>query len=91
MKRLIMLAALPALLLAGCAAQPAASGTETLTVTGIAVCVVGALLPYSSLADEFGFRPLPGAYWLFLVPILAAYMALTQLVKSALARRFGAL
>lgn len=34
MKRLIMLAALPALLLAGCAAQPAASGTETLTVTG---------------------------------------------------------
>ncbi|MBX3699922.1 MAG: magnesium-translocating P-type ATPase [Dokdonella sp.] len=62
-----------------------------LTVTGIAVCVVGALLPYSSLADEFGFRPLPGAYWLFLVPILAAYMALTQVVKSALARRFGAL
>ena len=34
MKRLIMLAVLPALLLAGCAAQPAASGTETLTVTG---------------------------------------------------------
>lgn len=34
MKRLITLAALPALLLAGCAAQPAASGTETLTVTG---------------------------------------------------------
>ena len=34
MKRLIMLAALPALLLAGCATQPAASGTETLTVTG---------------------------------------------------------
>lgn len=34
MKRLIMLAALPALLLAGCAAQPAVSGTETLTVTG---------------------------------------------------------
>ena len=34
MKWLIMLAALPALLLAGCAAQPAASGTETLTVTG---------------------------------------------------------
>ena len=34
MKRLIMLAALPALLLAGCAAQSAASGTETLTVTG---------------------------------------------------------
>ena len=30
MKRLIMLAALPALLLAGCAAQPAPSGTETL-------------------------------------------------------------
>ena len=38
MKRLIMLAALPALLLAGCAAQPAASGTETLTVTGIDHC-----------------------------------------------------
>ena len=35
MKRLIMLAALPALLLAGCAAQSAASGTERLTVTGL--------------------------------------------------------
>ena len=34
MKRLVMLAALPALLLAGCVAQPAATGTDTLTITG---------------------------------------------------------
>ena len=34
MKRLALLAALPALLLAGCAAQPAASEAQTLTITG---------------------------------------------------------
>ncbi len=34
MKRLVMLATLPALLLAGCAVQPAASGTDALAITG---------------------------------------------------------
>ena len=62
-----------------------------LTVTGIAICLVGALLPYSPLAAKFGFVPLPGMYWLWLTLILVAYMALTQFVKTRLMRRFGML
>jgi Mg2+-importing ATPase len=62
-----------------------------LTVTGVAICVAGALLPYSPLGPEFGFEPLPGLYWLALAGILAAYLALTQSVKARLIRRFGLL
>jgi len=62
-----------------------------LTITGVVICAIGALLPYSPLADKFGFAPLPGAYWLWLAAILAAYLALTQFVKTRLVRRFGAL
>ncbi|NCT66360.1 MAG: magnesium-translocating P-type ATPase [Rhodanobacteraceae bacterium] len=62
-----------------------------LTVTGVVICLIGALLPYSPLASKFGFTPLPGLYWLYLGAILAAYMALTQFVKVRLMRRFGLL
>ena len=62
-----------------------------LTVTGLAICLVGAALPYSPLGPKFGFEPLPGLYWLALGGILAAYMLLTQFVKARLIRRFGLL
>jgi len=62
-----------------------------LTITGIAICLVGALLPYSPLAAKFGFVALPGLYWAWLTLILVAYMALTQFVKVRLMRRFGML
>ena len=61
MKRLIMLAALPALLLAGCAAQPAASGTETLTVTG------SYPLQY---AQQFTIDECEGGYYLITIDVL---------------------
>ena len=62
-----------------------------LTLTGLAICAIGALLPYSPLAHKFGFVPLPGMYWLYLGVIIAAYMVLTQFVKMRLIRRFGLL
>ncbi len=62
-----------------------------LTLTGIVICLIGALLPYSPLAPRFGFEPLPGTYWLWLSAIIAAYLVLTQWVKSRLMRRFGLL
>ncbi len=62
-----------------------------LTLTGLAICAAGALLPYSPLAAKFGFAPLPGMYWLYLVVILGTYMLLTQFVKARLIRRFGML
>jgi Mg2+-importing ATPase len=62
-----------------------------LTITGIVICAIGALLPYSPLAAKFGFVALPGTYWLYLAAILVAYLAVTQLVKVRLIRRFGLL
>jgi P-type Mg2+ transporter len=62
-----------------------------LALTGIVICLAGALLPYSPLAPKFGFQPLPGSYWLWLSAILASYMLLTQFVKVRLIRRFGLL
>jgi len=62
-----------------------------LTITGLVICAVGALLPYSPLAGKFGFVPLPGAYWLYLTAIIGAYVLLTQFVKAWLIRRFGLL
>ncbi|MBO9662594.1 MAG: magnesium-translocating P-type ATPase [Dokdonella sp.] len=60
-----------------------------LILTTILICVIGAALPYSPLAALFGFVPLPHAYWLFLPPILLAYLSLTQAAKGWLVRRFG--
>jgi P-type Mg2+ transporter len=62
-----------------------------LTLTGLVICLAGALLPYSPLAGKFGFVSLPSVYWLYLAAILGAYMALTQFVKVRLIRRFGLL
>ena len=62
-----------------------------LTLTGLVICAIGALLPYSPLAHKFGFVPLPGMYWLYLAAILGAYLLLTQFVKVRLIRRFGLL
>jgi len=60
-----------------------------LILTTILICVIGAALPYSPLAPLFGFVPLPHGYWLFLAPILMAYLGLTQVMKGWLIRRFG--
>jgi len=62
-----------------------------MTITGLVICAVGAVLPYSPLAAKFGFVPLPGLYWLYLSAIIGAYLLLTQFVKARLIRRFGLL
>jgi Mg2+-importing ATPase len=62
-----------------------------LTVTSIAICLVGVVLPFSPAAGWFGFVALPSQYWLFLAAILVMYMGLTQLVKAWMIRRFGLL
>jgi Mg2+-importing ATPase len=62
-----------------------------LSITGIVICLVGVLLPFLPIGAWFGFVPLPGVYWLALAAILAAYLMLTQVVKSRLIRRYGVL
>jgi Mg2+-importing ATPase len=46
----------------------------------------GAWLPYSGMAPALGFAHLPWLYWQILVSTLLAYLGLTQLIKSRLAR-----
>ncbi len=62
-----------------------------LTLTGIVICLIGVALPFLPIGAWFGFVPLPGIYWVFLIAILLAYMALTQFVKTKLIRKFGLL
>jgi Mg2+-importing ATPase len=63
--------------------------SPALLATTVAICLVGAWLPYSHFAGAFGFTPLPAHYWLFLAGLLAGYLSLTQVAKRWLIRRFG--
>jgi P-type Mg2+ transporter len=60
-----------------------------LILTSLAIVAVGAFLPFSPLAGALGFVALPASYWLYLAGMLAAYVALTQVVKVWFIRRFG--
>ena len=62
-----------------------------LTLTSTIICLVGMALPFSPAASWFGFVPLPGSYWPFLLAVLLVYMGLTQFVKMHMIRRFGVL
>jgi P-type Mg2+ transporter len=63
--------------------------SATLLVTSAAICTTGAWLPYSGLAQYFGFTPPPAGYWAAVAAIVFCYLLLTQLVKTLLVRRFG--
>ena len=58
------------------------------TLTTLAVMAFGAWLPFSPFAGALGFVPLPPGFWLLLVGILVAYVALAQVVKVWFARRY---
>jgi len=60
-----------------------------LIATSLIVVAAGAWLTVSPLAGAMGFVPLPGLYWLWLAAILAAYVLLTQLVKTWFYRRYS--
>lgn len=60
-----------------------------LLVTTLLICLLGIWLPFSPLAGALGFTRMPQGYWWTLLAILGAYLALTQLLKSWLVRRFG--
>jgi P-type Mg2+ transporter len=60
-----------------------------LLVTTVGICLLGLWLPASPLAPALGLTTLPHAFALALLPILAAYLLLTQLMTAWLIRRFG--
>ncbi len=60
-----------------------------LAVMTLLIMALGVFLPMGPLAGTFKLVPLPLLYFLFLVAIVLAYMALTQWMKAFYVRRFG--
>ena len=58
-----------------------------LTVTSVVIMGIGAILPFSPLAQFLGFVPLPWQFWPFLILTLLCYVGLTQVVKTWLVKR----
>jgi P-type Mg2+ transporter len=61
--------------------------SRALTVTTIAIVLIGMALPFSPLAGLLGFVPLPAAYFLILVVFTATYLGLVEMVKRRLMRQ----
>jgi P-type Mg2+ transporter len=60
-----------------------------LTLSTLAVMVVGALLPFTPFGHSLGMVPLPLRFFGWLALILPAYMVLAQIVKTGFIRRYG--
>jgi Mg2+-importing ATPase len=57
-----------------------------LAITTLAVVLIAAVLPYTSLGPPLGLLPLPAAYFVFLLAVIGAYLTLVELVKQRLVR-----
>jgi Mg2+-importing ATPase len=55
-----------------------------LAITTILVVIIGIWLPYSPLARELGFTPLPLPYFVFLAISTVTYLALVEVAKRRL-------
>ena len=59
-----------------------------LTITTLAVVLVGIVLPFSPLANFLGFVPLPLDFFLFLTLLTVTYLLVVQVAKRRLMRRW---
>ena len=60
-----------------------------MTLTTLAVMVIGAWLPFSPFAGDLQLLPLPAIYWAWIAFFLLAYATLTHWVKTWFFKRFG--
>ena len=58
-----------------------------LTMTTLAIMGIGAILPFSPLAQYLGFVPLPWQFWPLLAGTLICYVGLTQIIKQWMVRK----
>ena len=58
-----------------------------LAITTILIVIIGMALPYSPLARELGFTPLPAPYFVFLAISTVTYLALVEVAKRRLFAR----
>lgn len=61
--------------------------STALTVTTIAIVVLGLLIPYTSAGALMGFVPLPWTYFAFLVAATVTYLFLVEVAKRRLFRQ----
>lgn len=63
--------------------------SKWLTMTTLICVAVGAIIPYSSLSEFFGFTPLPLPYLAAIISLVTAYLLLVEVVKRWFLRQFG--
>lgn len=63
--------------------------SKALIFISLAIVAIGALLPFSPLANLLGFIPLPRTYQLWLLGMLIIYVLLTQLIKTWFYRKYS--
>jgi Mg2+-importing ATPase len=56
--------------------------SRAMLITPTAMAIVGAILPFTPAAHLLGFAALPVAFFLILVAMVLAYLALVEVVKS---------
>jgi Mg2+-importing ATPase len=61
--------------------------SRPLTLTTLAIALLGMLLPVTPVAAALGFTPLPVVYFLFLLVATATYLVLVDVGKRVLMRR----
>jgi Mg2+-importing ATPase len=59
------------------------------TLSTLAVMLVGIILPFTAIGATAGFEPLPPGYFPWLIITLFCYCVLTQITKKWYIRRFG--
>jgi Mg2+-importing ATPase len=62
-----------------------------LVITTLSVCAFGIFLPYLAIGRYFQMVPLPEMYWMGLLILIPGYLILTQLIKTWIIRKSGAL
>lgn len=59
-----------------------------LTITILAVVLIGLLIPLSPLGPPFGFNRLPWFYFVFLIMVIGCYLANVEILKKWIMKRF---
>ena len=65
----------------------AAAQSRPLTITTLAIVLIGIILPYTPLASILGFSPLPAIYFVFLLGMIITYLLLVEVGKRWLMGR----
>jgi Mg2+-importing ATPase len=65
------------------------SPSAVLLLCTLIIMAVGSYLPYSPMANFFGFVPLPAIYWLWIGGFVLCYCAITHSVKAWFFNRYG--